>query len=158
MQKFFDNTRKVLEAIVFTVFGLIITLTIVQVFMRYMARSPITWYDEFVRFLLIWGTLLGCALATHYKKHIGMDLLLIKLPRKAQAAISAFINIAIIALCVFYVIKGTAIAIDSVGVKLPTTGISKLYYYGAIPVSTIFWAIFSAESIINEFKRGTEDA
>lgn len=152
MQKMFDVVRKMLEIVVLGIFGVIIVFTIIQVFMRYVVRSPITWYDEFVRFLLIWGTLLGCALATHYKKHIGMDLLVVKLPTKARLTVSVLVNAAILALCVFYIVKGGAISLDSIGVLLPTTHISKLCYYGAVPVGALFWAIFNIEAIIHELQ------
>lgn len=156
MPKIFDNVRKVLEVVVLAIFAVIIALTIVQVGMRYFVRSPIHWYDEFVRFLLIWGTLLGCGLATHYNKHVGMDLLLEKFPPKIKLAVVVLIECLIIFLCVFYLYKGSAIALDSIDVKLSTTGISKLYYYGAIPVGAFFWMFFSIEKIYSQIKKGKD--
>ncbi len=156
MPKIFDIVRKVLEVVVFSIFAVIIALTIVQVGMRYFVRSPIHWYDEFVRFLLIWGTLLGCGLATHYNKHVGMDLLLEKFPPKIKLAVTVLIEALIIFLCVFYLYKGTVISLDSIDVKLSTTGISKLYYYGAIPVGAFFWMFFSIEKLIKEFTKGKD--
>lgn len=154
MSKFFSGMKFVLEIIVGAIFAVLVLLTIVQVFMRYVLSSPLMWADEFMRLMLIWGTLLGCGLAISASKHIAIDFLVEKLPQRLRAAVQLLVWFLIIAFAVFYIYKGALIAFGAITTKLPSLGISKLFYYGAIPVGAISWLIFSVEKAIDTVRTG----
>jgi TRAP-type C4-dicarboxylate transport system permease small subunit len=148
MNKFFDRIRIILQAAVMAIFAFLILITIGQVFMRYVLNRPIMWADELTRLLMIWGTLLGCGLAIYYGNHINMDFLVEKLPATPRKIASALGWILIIGLSIFYMIKGSIIAFANKDTVLTALNISKIYYFGAIPVSALSWAIFSGQKLL----------
>ena len=148
MSKFFSGVKFVLEIIVGSIFAVLVLLTIIQVFMRYVLNAPLMWADEFMRLMLIWGTLLGCGLAISAQKHIAIDFIVEKLPGRSRTAVQLLVWFLIIAFAVFYIYKGSMIAYDSRMTRLPSLGISKLFYYGAIPAGAVSWLIFSLEKAI----------
>ncbi len=154
MSKFFSAMKFVLEIIVGAIFAVLVLLTIVQVFMRYVLSAPLMWADEFMRLMLIWGTLLGCGLAIAASKHIAIDFLVEKLPEKLRAAAQLLVWLLIIAFAVFYIYKGSLIAYGAINTRLPSLGISKLFYYGAIPAGALSWLIFSLERAIDIIRAG----
>ena len=51
----------------------IFVITIVTVFTRYILNFVPSWSEEVPRYLLVWITYLGAALAVKYKEHISLD-------------------------------------------------------------------------------------
>lgn len=145
MTKIFDRIKLVLEIVVGTIFVALVLLTIIQVFMRYVFNSPIMIADELMRLLLIWGTLMGCGLAIYYSKHISLDIIIERLPGKSKMIVNLLAWTIIIGISIFYLCKGTMIAFASKNTVLTALGLSKLYYFGAIPVSAVFWILFSVQ-------------
>ena len=156
MNKFFDRVRILVQTVVMVIFTLLVLITIVQVFMRYVLNKPIMWADELTRLLMIWGTLLGCGLAIYYGKHINMDFLVEKLPATPRKIASALGWILIIGLSVFYMIKGSIIAYTNRDTVLTALNLSKMCYFGAIPVGALSWAIFSGQKLLETFAIGKQ--
>lgn len=148
MTIFFERIRMILQTVVMTIFAVLITLTIVQVFMRYVLNNPIMWADELMRLLMIWGTLLGCGLAIYYSKHISMDFVVEKFPKNVRKILHIIVWVLIIGFSVFYVYKGSLIAIGNKNTVLTALNLSKLYYFGSIPISGFFWIIFSVQKLL----------
>lgn len=51
-------------------------LTLIQVFLRYVAKVPFMWSEEFIRFLFIWLVWLGAVLATPIGAHMVIEYFL----------------------------------------------------------------------------------
>jgi TRAP-type C4-dicarboxylate transport system permease small subunit len=54
---------------------LMILLACVQILLRGLFSSGLTWADPFLRYLVLWSGLLGAARATSVGKHISMDII-----------------------------------------------------------------------------------
>ena len=81
--------RLVLAVIVlFT--GTLVAVTFYQVFSRYALNSPLRWSEELSRYLFIWIVFLGAWAALKEGRHLGMDMLSMRLsPRwRARAGIA----------------------------------------------------------------------
>lgn len=61
-------------------FGAIVTLTVVQVFCRFVLDSPLIWSEELVRLFLVWLTFLGAAVLCWDGNHLNVDTVYIKIP------------------------------------------------------------------------------
>ena len=55
-------------------------LTITQVFLRYVANSPLFWSEELTRYLIVWLTFLGASLGIRHRGHIAIELIYRYLP------------------------------------------------------------------------------
>lgn len=102
MEKF----KKFYTAMEDWVSGLLLTggLAIIfySVFMRYVMNKPQTWTDEVATYMVVWGALIGTAVALRNDHHIKVDLLYNFLPPKAQRWVSIFANMVGLAFCVFF--------------------------------------------------------
>src|SRR5262249_21495399 len=52
-----------------------------QVFTRYVLDNPLIWSEEVARYLFVWVSMIGGALAVREAKHFGLDLFIRPMPR-----------------------------------------------------------------------------
>jgi len=69
-----------LRILVGCAFGLIVGLTIAQVFFRFALDSPLIWSEELARLLLVWVTFVGAAVVAWDGTHLNVDVLFVRLP------------------------------------------------------------------------------
>jgi TRAP-type C4-dicarboxylate transport system, small permease component len=74
--------------------GIVLTL---QIVLRYLFKSPISWAEEFARYVQIWITFIGVGFGFRKKSHIAMTLVLDKLPGKWKTVFSVFSDFVILA-------------------------------------------------------------
>ena len=61
-----------------------LTLVLYGVIMRYVFSSPVYWVDEISTYLVVWGAILGWAVAERDQRHIRVTLLFDKLQPRAR--------------------------------------------------------------------------
>ena len=61
-----------------------LTLVLYGVIMRYVFSSPVYWVDEISTYLVVWGAILGWAVAERDRRHIRVTLLFDRLPPRAR--------------------------------------------------------------------------
>jgi len=60
---------------------LLTAVTFAQVTTRYLLSDPLIWSEEAARYLFVWVSMIGAALAIREGGHFGLDLLIRPLPR-----------------------------------------------------------------------------
>jgi TRAP-type transport system small permease protein len=76
--------------------GLIFSLLILQVLMRYIIRSPLIWVEELSSYTFAFLVLWGCACYVRSWQHIKVDTLLNLMPVRLQDALVLLINLLLI--------------------------------------------------------------
>ena len=71
-------------------FATIVSLTILQVFCRFVLDSPLIWSEELVRLILVWLTFLGAAVLCWDGTHLNVDTFFIKIPPKPRRWVRGF--------------------------------------------------------------------
>ncbi|MDY4594863.1 MAG: TRAP transporter small permease [[Pasteurella] aerogenes] len=158
MNKLVTSLERVLAAFcVVLCVGLVISV-VWQVFSRYVLNAPSAFTDETARFLFIWVGLVGAAYGLGKKKHLAIDLLLMKLETapKKQALLQLVINI----ISIFFIViimcyGGTRLVMDTIsaGQISPVLGIQMGLVYLALPVSGFFMLIFLARDILADIRQ-----
>ena len=142
---------RVLECILIVAVGLLVLDVIWGVFTRYVMGEQANWTEELARFLLVWVSLLGGAVAFGTKGHLGVDYFVGKLhpdARKTMAVVSHLIVI-FFAVAVFlvggYCVVADALAVDQM---TPALGWKMGYVYLALPIAGCFMVLFTIENLI----------
>jgi TRAP-type C4-dicarboxylate transport system permease small subunit len=60
---------------------LLTAVTFAQVITRYVLNDPLIWSEEVARYLFVWVSMIGAALAMRQGGHFGLDLLIRPIPR-----------------------------------------------------------------------------
>jgi TRAP-type transport system small permease protein len=143
-----ENTLNIMMALALAV---MVVLVFGNVVLRYLFNSGITWSEEMSRYLFIWLTFLGAIGAFKNKEHLGVDMLIKRLPTKMKKVVIVVSDLLI--LFVLYLVldgswKMTLINIDS---KAPATGMPLAFVYGTgilVSVSMGIMTIYNLYRVI----------
>ncbi|WP_075291167.1 TRAP transporter small permease [Pararhizobium arenae] len=108
-----------------------VVLVFGNVVLRYAFDTGITYSEELSRMFFIWLTFLGALVAMREHGHLGMDMVLRRLP-PAAAKFAALLGHALMIWATWLLISGSwTQTIINLNVSAPATGISMAWFYGA---------------------------
>lgn len=140
----------------YTAVALFIILTYVsfhQVITRFLF-SPPAWTEELSRYLFIWVTFIGVAIAFRTHAHLGVDYFVNLVSKSANKFIYHITNIILIAVLAVIAYKGYEMSQQVQNQLSPVLRISMMYAYMAIPVGLTLSLI---EVIWNMFHKQPEN-
>lgn len=82
--KAFDALEKGIKGICGILAAGFTVMTLISVIARYILGAPIWWSEQFCRYLFIWMLMLYAPIIVRHNKNLGFDLVVAKLPQKAQ--------------------------------------------------------------------------
>jgi C4-dicarboxylate transporter DctQ subunit len=129
------------EVVIVVMMGVMATVTITQVFMRYVAHSPLRWSEELARYLMAWVAFLGASLGIRAGVHIGLEAFVKSLPQRSQWAISVIVKVLLIAFLAAVVKEGFALCCALAFQRSPAMRISMFWPYFSVPVGAILMII-----------------
>lgn len=105
LQRLSSYLRKTEELILVLLLGTMILLSSTQILLRNFLDSGIAWADPLLRLLVLWVGMLGAMLATHYDKHIRIDLISRFIPpqyHRLSGFITGLVSSAVCALLTYH--------------------------------------------------------
>ena len=126
-------------------------LILTQVFFRYVVDESISWSEEAARYMMIWMGCLGAVVALRQGRHIGVRVLVERLPSKAydrlivplvQLIIGTFLGV------LFW--QGLDLAYNNYDQLSPALEIPMLFPYGAVPVGALLMIIDIVADIMED--------
>lgn len=112
-----------------------------QIFTRWILRDPSTFTDEFLRYALIWASMIGSAYCFYKNEHLALDLFSSKAHGIAKIIVNVFIEAAIVFFVVYVFIWG------GIKVSINATNSSSVMHipfkilYAVLPVSGVLIVI-----------------
>jgi TRAP-type C4-dicarboxylate transport system permease small subunit len=134
---------------------LLIAAVIWQVFGRYVLNNTPTWAESLALLLVLYVTMLGCAVGVRDAGHIGMELIGPLLPERMHLPMAILIHVLTLAFGALMA-WNCALMLESVsGYRIPTLGISELFRYVPLVAAGVLIVLFSIEHIV-ALARGVE--
>ena len=147
--KVFDAVEKGIKAICIVLAAGFTITTLISVIARYILGAPIWWSEQFCRYLFIWMLMLYAPIIVRHNKNLGFDLVVSKLPAKAQDILwllsETLVGVFGACYCVYTIQlceKFSNKLMD--GIRIPAP-----YMYSSRAVCGALLAIFSLELVIN---------
>lgn len=141
---------------------ILLVLTVsMQVFMRYVMSSPVSFTEELSRYLLIWVGLLSASYAYRRRMHLALDLLVLKLQDSNKVALNVFIHSTILFFSLAVLGYGgfeLVYMVVELGQSSPSLGISMGFVYLALPISGVAMSIYAIDFIRMELNGEAEGA
>lgn len=140
-------------------FAITMTLVIINVFSRYFFNAPIAWVEEVSTSCFVYTVFVGAAWCLRTRQHVGVDLLVDRLPEKGREIVHFLTDIVILVLN-SYVTYLSVLFMRSSKVKtMPIMKISVNYLYFALLLGFGLMAIYSLIHCVNDVRglvRGKE--
>ncbi len=135
-RKMYSLIDRVRLIVIVGIFGFIVSIGAVQIFMRYTPGiNALSWVDEIMRYLNIWLVLLSASVGVKYGSHLKMDYLLNKyVPAGWIRIISVVTEILVISALIILILFGTMRVMDNRNTVIQSLSLSIAYFYAAIPV------------------------
>jgi TRAP-type C4-dicarboxylate transport system permease small subunit len=113
-----------------------VVITSAGVLWRYGFNSALSWSEELARFLLIWVSFLGAALATYRDAHIGISVVFDRLPPFTQRWVERIVNVIILLFMGAILVYGIQFLPD-VSLRIaPTLQVRMNIPYLVLPISS----------------------
>lgn len=119
-----------------------IAVVSVQVALRYLLNTSLDWSDEVSRLLFVWAIFLAIPLGIREGAHVGIDLLVGRLPAPARRALGLAMSLAAAVLMAVLFYETVAVARETWDENLPTLDMSTGWFLVAV-------AICAAHSVLH---------
>lgn len=125
---------------------------LIQIFFRYVLRSPLTWTEEASRYSFIWIVLLGAAFAVRRREHVVMEILVKKFPVPLRKQISVALNLIILISLIYLLPVSWKFFWFIKNVSAPTMKISWGFLFFSAPLSILLMAIHTLIGLIKTIR------
>jgi TRAP-type transport system small permease protein len=122
-----------------------------QVVYRYVLADSLSWSEELARYMFIWSVAMGSALALKTRSHIGVELVVERLPKSLAypaKIIASFVNLMFFALLIWY---GFDMVIETMDQESAALSLPMGYVYLAVPLSGIVLFICEIKNTLDDF-------
>lgn len=125
-----------------------------QVFTRFVLGAPSTVSEEFLRYALIWLTMIGSAYAYGKKKHLAVVIVARRIPEKYQIFVNLIIEAMVLVFIVVILLFGGSKAYqNAVGQVSSALSIPMEYLYLSLIVSGVLFLFYSILNLAEYFKK-----
>jgi len=139
MLKAFDRVLGWITAVVKCVMlvqaSMIFFIICLAVFTRYILNFVPSWSEEVPRYLLVWISYLGAALAVKYREHISLDFFFNLMPVRARQVGHLILNVLIGAVGVIMLVFGVGLVRQFGDDLMESIAVKNFWLYLAMPVS-----------------------
>lgn len=156
MQKILQVVNRSLAVFSVTLLSVLVICVIWQVISRYVLGTPSIATDELARFLFMWVGLIGAAYATGLKRHLAIDLLLMKVQGKNKLSLEIIILATMLFFAAFILVYGGGnLAWDThkTGQISPSLGIDMGIVYLCLPVAGCIMLFYILVELFSKFQQ-----
>lgn len=139
-----------LETVCVLGLAVMVTVTALQVFCRYVLNAALAWPEEVSRWLFAWVVFLGMAIAVRRNGHIRIDMGLDLLPTKVRAWFEWLIDALTVTTCTALAIHGWETAQNATGISASFQWSFK-YEYMAVPVGALLALYYLARQSLGRW-------
>jgi TRAP-type C4-dicarboxylate transport system permease small subunit len=155
-----DRMTSALNLMLMIAVALLVCDVVWGVFSRYVLGEQTKWTEELARFLLIWISLLGGAVAFGTKAHLGVDYFMGKFHPEAQKYMAVVTHLVVLFFAIaIFLFGGFRVVSDALTMEqmTPALGWKMGYVYMALPIAGIFMVMYTIENLIDTLVGGTEE-
>jgi TRAP-type C4-dicarboxylate transport system permease small subunit len=142
---------KVLNGVLISAVALLVFDVVWGVFTRYVMGEQAKWSEELARFLLVWVSLIGGAVAFGTKGHLGVDYFVGQFDPSTRRRMAVFVHVLVLFFAVaIFLYGGIRVVANSLAVEqtTPALGWKMGYIYLALPIAGIFMVIYTIENLV----------
>ena len=118
--------------------GTMTAVVLLGVIFRYIIRQPLSWSEEVARYLMIWAASLAVSIGIMRREHLGISVLISRLPHFAQKCAAVLVNLCVLWFLWILTKFGYFMALEGQSQLSPILaryGISMVWSLAAIPVA-----------------------
>ena len=140
------------SCMLFVLLVVMVALVFCQVALRYVFGYSIVWTEEVARYAFVWATFIGASLALRVGAHIGVRLLIDKLPRRWRRVFEIAANALVLVFICISLYVGTQATLRAWKQQTAILQMPMAIPYLAIPIGFFLMAIQQIEALFRFLK------
>lgn len=161
MKQSFLNTveriNKAAEWVCIIILVLLVSITVLQVCMRYLFMSPFSWAEEVSLLILVWFGLLSVASAVFHQSHMKISFVWNMLPEKGQYLVNVCVELLVLFFALNITFNADTLVTLVSGQVLSASGISKVWLYYPLYVGGGLMSLNCLTNILYDRYAGNEN-
>ncbi|MEO5699863.1 MAG: TRAP transporter small permease [Casimicrobiaceae bacterium] len=148
------TAERIVDALAIALFAAMFGIVILQIALRYVFNHPLVFSDEVASYLFVWISFLGWTMASRRRIHIGIGVVLDRLPPAARRGLHAFWSLATAAFAVVLLVVGVAITRRNGDVQMVSLDFAMWPVYAVVPLTAILLIAYSVRDVRTIFRDG----
>lgn len=138
--------------------GVLMTLITLVCFFQVVGRyllftQAIGWAEDVSRLCFVWGIFLGAAVAVQRQTHLGVDIVISRLPAgRLRTGVNLFRQLCMLVVAGILLYYGYQFAMRMAGDRLTTLGYSRNLFYLPAPVSGLLMLLWLAPQMLRNVR------
>ena len=140
-----------LEDIVAAVFISITTvLVVINIVLRYIFNSGLVWSEEVATGCFVWSVFIGAVAVFKHRGHVGVDLVVKKLPEAMRRGVTLLTDIILVALNGYMAYLSMLYIQTSYTKMTPVMGVSSAYISASVLIAFVLMTGYSVKFVIED--------
>jgi len=140
------------ETAVALLMAVMVATIVLQVFCRFVLGNPLSWSEELARYLFVWITFLGAAVAYRHGGHIVVETVVVLLPRRLQATLAWVVDALMVVALVVLLVQGLGIVQVNSNVEATMLEIPMSWIYASVPTSAVLMLAYQVERTVRRIQ------
>lgn len=153
VKKALDNCIEAVSAL--TVVALTV-IVFVQVFNRFVLKTPLAWSEDLAMLLFQWIVFLGAALGVKRTRHFGIELVVRHFPERVRHGVELVTPIVMAIVAVVMIIQGWAILGINRTRIYATMDLSYTWAFLPIPLSGVLILVYLVQLEVRRWRQGSQ--
>lgn len=149
MDKLFD--RLIEAACAVAVVALTITVSL-QVFNRFVLKTPLAWSEDLAMLLFQWVVFLGAALGVKRLRHFGIELVVRKFPERMRHWVEVLTPVVMAIVALVMIVQGWTILTFNRNRTFPTMDLTYTWAFLPIPLAGLLILIYLVQLEIRRWR------
>ncbi len=142
MKKIEDITLRIINGLIVACLAIMLAMVFLNASLRYILNSGITVSEEIARWLFVWMTFLGAIVAVKKHLHLGVDILVRRLPLPLQKFCAILSSLLMLYACYLLFVGSWAQTVINIDTVSPASGIPVAVLYATGIVASIGISIY----------------
>ena len=134
-------------------FAITLVIVVVNVFMRYFVGHILPWGEEVATSCFVYTTFIGAAWCLRTHQHVGVDLVVDRLPAGMRNVVQLLTDLIIVVLNGYITYLSVLFIISSKMKTMPILKISSVYLNSSLFIGFGLMAIYSLANLIQEARK-----
>lgn len=148
MREFLRRAERAHDALAVALFVVMLGLVLLQIVLRYVFNAPLVWTDEAAQYLFVWVSFLGWSMATRKRIHIGISVVIDRLPAPARRALHALWCALQVAFALILLVVGVVITRAQSDVRMVSIDYSYWPVYLVVPIVAVFLVVYALRDLV----------
>lgn len=127
-------------------------LVVINIVLRYIFNSGLVWSEEVATGCFVWSVFIGAVAVFKHRGHVGVDIIVKKMPETMQKVVTLITDIILVALNGYMSYLSVLYISKSYTKMTPVLGISSVYISASVLIAFVLMTLYSIKFVWQDLR------